>query len=134
MKGNGHVGVQLILVERGQVPMKNISTHNKIFTLIGLTALTGEPVMCALVIEGKISNRFMEAGIDIQVSSTGLFSDNDFVLKTVEMGSIPLDVPSVPSKGRRCQHSSIGLNQQASQLRYWLRCCKLLMYLICFRE
>ena len=65
MKGDGHVGGELMLVEKGQVPMKKISSNSKKFTLIGLTALTGEPVICILIIEGKRPNPSIEARIDI---------------------------------------------------------------------
>ena len=61
---------------------EKISTNNKKFTLIGLTAFTGEPVMCILIIEGKKPNASIEAGIDIRVTPTGSFSDRDFILKT----------------------------------------------------
>ena len=80
IKGDGHAGGQLILVERGHVLMKKISTKRN-FTLIGMTVLTGEPVICSLIIEGKRPNVSVEAGVDIQVFLTGSFSDNDFVLK-----------------------------------------------------
>ena len=86
MKGDGHAGGQLMLVEKVQVPMKKISSNSKKFTLIGLTALTGEPVMCFLIIEGKRPNPSIEAGIDIRVTPTGSFSDSDFILKNCGNG------------------------------------------------
>ena len=81
MKGDRRAGGQLMLVERGQVSMKKISTNNKKLTLIGLVALTRETVMCALIIKGKRPNASIEAEVEIRVSPTGSFSDNDFVLK-----------------------------------------------------
>ena len=70
-----------MLVEKGQVPMKKISSNSKKFTLIGLTVLTCEPIMCILIIEGKRPNPSIEAGIDIRVTPTGSFSDSDFIWK-----------------------------------------------------
>ncbi len=35
------------------------------FTMIGLTNFSGEPVMCLLILEGKLPNGAIEAGIDI---------------------------------------------------------------------
>ena len=101
MKGDGHAGGQLMLVERGQVPMKKISTNNKKFTLIGLTALTGEPVMCVLIIEGKRPNPSIEAGIDIRVSPTGSFSDNDFLLKNCGNGKYFPGGPECTFRGKK---------------------------------
>ena len=81
--------------------MKKISTNNKKFNLIGLTALTGEPVMCAVVIEGKIPDRSVEAGIDIRVSPTGSFPDNDFVLKNCGNGKHFSGCPECSFQGKK---------------------------------
>ena len=49
--------------------------------MIGLTALTGVPVMCIIIIEGKRPNGSIEAGIDITIKPEGGPSDHDFILK-----------------------------------------------------
>ena len=81
MKGDGHVGGQLFVCGRKEIPKKKISTRGKKFTMIGLTALTGEPVMCILIIEGKLPNGSIESGIDFTVTPTGDPNDSDFILK-----------------------------------------------------
>ncbi len=114
MKEDGHAGGQLMLVERGQVPMKKISTSNKKFMLIGPTALTGEPVMCILIIEGKRPNRSIVAGVDIRVTPTGSFSDNDFVLKNCGNGKYFPGGPECTFRGKKvpafiCWHKSASI-------------------------
>ncbi len=58
-----------------------MSTNNKKFTLIGLTAHTGDLVMCKLEVKGKRPNASIKACVDIQITPTVSFSDSDFVLK-----------------------------------------------------
>ena len=60
---------------------KEISTKSKKFTMIGLTALTGDPVMCILIIEGKTPNGAVEAGNYFTVMPTGKPSDDDYIIK-----------------------------------------------------
>ncbi len=101
MKGDGHAGGQLMLVERGQVLMKKISTNNKKFTLLGPTALTGEPLMCILIIEGKGSNGSIKAGVKIRQIPTGSFSDNVFVLKNCGNGKYFPGDPECAFRGKK---------------------------------
>ena len=49
--------------------------------MIGLTSLDGEPVMCVLIIEEKLPNSSIEAGIDITVHLDGAITDSDFIIK-----------------------------------------------------
>jgi hypothetical protein len=49
--------------------------------LISLTALTGEPVMCIIIIEGKKSKGSIEAGIDISVNPIVKPTDENFIWK-----------------------------------------------------
>ena len=41
-KGDGHIGGEKYLVERGSVPQTRVSTKDCHFTVVGLTVLTGE--------------------------------------------------------------------------------------------
>ena len=66
MKGDGNEGGKLLLGERGYVVQEKASTHSRKFTMIGFTALTGDPVMCVLIFEGKRPNGSIEAGINHQ--------------------------------------------------------------------
>ena len=86
MKGDGHNGGELLLTERGKVPQRKASTRNRKFTMIGLTSFSGEPVMCVLIIEGKVPNGAIEAGIDIEVQPEGQPSDEDFIIKNSGKG------------------------------------------------
>ena len=80
MKGGGHIGGELFLRRRGEPPEEDINKNRK-FTMIGLTALTGVPVMCVIIIEGKRPNGSIEAGIDITIQPKGDSYDHDFILK-----------------------------------------------------
>jgi len=56
MTGDGHQGDQLFLCPKGTVPQQKISTRDKYSALMGLTLLSGESVMCVIIIAGKKSN------------------------------------------------------------------------------
>ncbi len=49
--------------------------------MIGLTTLTGDPVMCILIIEGKTPNGSVESGINFTVMPSGEPSDKDSIIK-----------------------------------------------------
>ena len=48
------------LVERENVPQRKVLKRERKFTLIWLTALTGESVMAVIIIQGKESDRAIE--------------------------------------------------------------------------
>ena len=77
-KGDGHKGGQLMICAKDMVPQQKASTNDKHFTLLGLTALTGDPVMCVLIIEGKKMNALQECGMDIFAEKIGEMSDEIF--------------------------------------------------------
>ena len=78
MAGDGHVGGELFLSAKGTVPQNKTSKVNKKFTLIGLTAFTGDPVLCIIILQGKQRRADIESGIDILVPPVGKTSDPDF--------------------------------------------------------
>ena len=45
-KGYVQIGGELMLCETGKTPQRKISVKSKHYTCLGLTALSGEPVMC----------------------------------------------------------------------------------------
>ena len=51
MKGGGHADGKLLLTLNGSVPYDKSSSTEKKFTMIGLTALDGMPVLCLLTIQ-----------------------------------------------------------------------------------
>ena len=63
MKGDGHIGGKKLLTGNGKVPQVQASTRNRRFKMIGLTAFTGEQIMCILILEGKNPEGHIEAGI-----------------------------------------------------------------------
>ena len=81
MKGDGHIGGELLLTENGMVPQRKASSKNRRFTLIGLTALTGEPVMAVIIVAGKKPKGNIEAGMDIFITPDGSPNDEDYVMK-----------------------------------------------------
>jgi len=77
MKGDGHVGGRLLLTSPESIAYDRVSVSEKRFTLIGLTALDGSPVMCILIIQGKRKDLAVETGIDIRVTPDGDANDGD---------------------------------------------------------
>ncbi len=52
--------------------------------MIGLTDLTGKPVMCILIIDGKTPNGSIESGIDFTLIPSGDPSDDDYIINNNE--------------------------------------------------
>ena len=69
MKGDGHVTGKLLLGTPESVAYDRVSVTEKRFTMIGLTALNGSPVMCILIIAQKVKDLSIETGIDVTVDS-----------------------------------------------------------------
>ena len=86
MKGDGYNGGEKLVGERGTISQQKTSTRNRKFTMIGLTSFDGEPVMCVLILEGKLPNGSIEAGIDITVHPDGTTTDSDFIIKNCGKG------------------------------------------------
>ena len=86
MKGDGHHGGELLLAEKGTIAQRKSSTRNRKFTLIGLTSFTGDPVMCVIIIEGKLPNGAIEAGVDIRIEPNGKSTDKDFLINNSGKG------------------------------------------------
>ena len=55
--GDGDVGTEMYLCERGNIPQGKVSKSNKHFTLLGLTLLNGVPLMCVVIFSGKNINK-----------------------------------------------------------------------------
>ena len=101
MKGDGHIGGKKLLTARGKVPQKRASTRNRKFTLIGLTAFTGEPVMCILIIEGKNPKGNIEAGIDISVTPVGDNKNTNFIFNNSGPGKYYPGGPECTYNGKK---------------------------------
>ena len=84
-KGDGNVGGQLMLCERGKTPQLKISTRDKHYTMMGLTSINGKPVMCVVIFAGKCPNVLCETGLDLHAPTVGEPSDPEFF----EQNSVP---------------------------------------------
>ena len=51
-KDDGLAGGELLLTEKGSIAQRKISTKNKHYTVLGLTMLTGHPIMCVVIMAG----------------------------------------------------------------------------------
>ena len=67
-----------LLCPKGTIPQQKISTRDKHFTLMGLTLLSGDPVMCILIIAGKKPSALVELGINNDATMVGKEGDEDF--------------------------------------------------------
>ena len=65
MMNDGHLGGTKFITRRGNNAVINSTKKSKRFTVLGLTTLTGDPLMCVVIFEGKERNPLMESGIDI---------------------------------------------------------------------
>ena len=102
----------------GAVP-KNISSINdKHYTLLGFTALTGQPVMCVVILSGILLSYEVEVGIDIDATVIGEPTDKDYFEKTGEKENYFQQVPNVNLMGRRSQLWFSGHHQEVSLLTY----------------
>ena len=101
MKGDGNEAGKLLLGERGCVAQEKASARNRKFTLIGFTALTGDPVMCVIIFEGKTPNGSIEAGIDISVKPNGCPTDPNFVEINSGPGKYFPGAPMCEYKGKK---------------------------------
>ncbi len=93
MKGDGNEAWKLLLGERRYIAQEKASAQNRKFTSICFTALTGDPVMCVLIFEGKTPN-----GSIMRLASTLLSSQMDIhqiqtLLRSIQdLGSISLEL------------------------------------------
>lgn len=81
-KGDGHVGGQLPLCETGKTPQIKISTRDTHYTTMGLTVLTGDPVMCVVIFTGKKTNTLCETGLELSAETFGSPDDHDYFKKS----------------------------------------------------
>ena len=53
MTGDGHIGGEKFLCEKGCISKRKVTRKAKNFTVIGITKLLGESICCILIIERK---------------------------------------------------------------------------------
>ena len=73
--------VRNLLAEEAPSQKKG-TKQEKHFTLLGLTLLTGEPLMCVIIFSGENEKTFVETGVDPNCEKIyGLETDYDFVFE-----------------------------------------------------
>ena len=108
------MGGRLFLTGPGMVAAILSSKKDRKFTVIGLTALTGEPVMCVIIIEGSKGNLLLETGIDMdQIEHIDIESyedaaasteyNTDFLLNNSGPGKLFPGGPTCHFKGKEIQ-------------------------------
>ena len=85
-KGDGNNGGELHMCGVSMTPQQKASTKDKHFTLLGLTALNGDPVMCVVIFAGKRETKLYETGMDIFAEQIGEVGDEDFFEKNSGKG------------------------------------------------
>jgi len=85
-KGDGLVGGELMLIKPGQVAQRNISTKDKHYTLLGLILLTGEPLICVVIMAGDNPKPEVETGIDFFAEQIGASTDRDYIINNTGKG------------------------------------------------
>jgi hypothetical protein len=81
MEGDGHVGGEVMVVGRGEVATQRAASSDNHFTVLGFTAATGDPVMCAIIFEGDEIRPEVATGLDIFAPVVGDERDDDFFIK-----------------------------------------------------
>ena len=77
-KGDGHKGGQLLMCEKGETTQTKISTRGKHYTVMGLTSLTGEPVMCVVLFSREKPNALCELCLDLSAETFGSLDNPDY--------------------------------------------------------
>ena len=64
MMNDGFIGGKKFLCRTGDTAKMNATKKTRKFTLLGVTNMIGDPIMCVVIFEGKERNILMESGID----------------------------------------------------------------------
>jgi len=99
-KGDGHVGGRKVMCEKHCTPQEQVQHKEKHFTLLGFTALSGEPVLCLIIIAGVREKLSVETGIDPIAITTGDVTDEDFFDKNFGPGKLYPGGPTCVFKGK----------------------------------
>ena len=87
-KGDGHEGGKLLVCEKGVDPQKTINTKDAHWTLLGLTSLNGDAVMCIIIFAGVRESAVVETGMDIFAQQEGDVSDKDYFKQNTGVGKL----------------------------------------------
>jgi hypothetical protein len=117
-EGDGALGGEKKIVGRGLVPRESAATNDSHFTVLGFTAATGEPIMCALILEGKVMRPEVITGLDLFTAKEGDENDADFVSRNTGKGKMYPCGPVCNFKGKQvpCMVSSTDSGSITSEL------------------
>ncbi len=99
-EGDGAVGGERKIVGRGSVPRERATTNDTHFTVLGFTAATGEPIMCAIIVEGKTIKPEVVTGLDVFATKIGDEKDPAFIANNTGSGKMYPYGPSCVFKGK----------------------------------
>jgi hypothetical protein len=103
-KSDGNIGGKKFIVGKSNEVKIPTSTSDKHFTVIGLTLLTGAPLMCVIIIDAKRYNLLVELGVDVMCEEQLNLNENtamsDF-MKEVKRKKILPGGPSCDYKGKQ---------------------------------
>jgi hypothetical protein len=99
-EGDGARGGEKKIIVRGTVAKETVTTNNNHFTVLGFTAATGEPVMCAIIVSGKTMKPEIITSLDVLAEKEGNETDPDFNMKNTSPGKIYPNGPTCHYKGK----------------------------------
>ena len=100
-KGDGNKGGQLSVCAQIMTTQQKTSTKDKHLTLLVLTALNGDPVVCVIVFPGKCETILYETGLDAFAKEKGSVSVDDYFKKNSGKGKYTLVDPLIYYKESR---------------------------------
>lgn len=71
------IGGKLFLTGKNDQPYRSVSSRHSHFTVLGVTALSGEPVLCVVIISGKKADIPVATGVDWKAFTSNLHADFD---------------------------------------------------------
>ena len=98
-KGDGAVGEEMFVCATGTTPKEICSTKSKHWTLLGLTAFDGSPVMCIVIFAGCKRVPLYETGMDQFADVDGIASEEDFFDRNSGPGKLYPSGPVCTFKG-----------------------------------
>jgi hypothetical protein len=99
-EGDGARGGEKKIVSRGTVAKETATTNCNHFTVLGFTAATGDPIMCAIIVSGKTMKPEVVTGLDVFAKKNGEESDDDFIANNTGPGKIYPNGPTCVFKGK----------------------------------
>jgi hypothetical protein len=91
MTKDGHVNWTQFVVDKNDEAKQKASKKEKYFTCLGLTLLTGNPIMCVVIIDGKNDDLLVRTGVDMDCKTyyeknTEEGEDDDTFIKNMGKG------------------------------------------------